>query len=189
MDKKVLKDLTISKLKEKLPWLLVTESGGDRKMIFTICKFQEEKQKLMSRTNMTLIDRSANFKFSTLSDHIATDEYKKAVKEKNHEDTIFTSSLTWSKKLIHEVPTYSAIGSSLGKTAEKEREALVKLYNIARYIAVKGHAFTSFEDSIELKKLHRVKFQSVLYENESECKGFIKSIAEYFFKQDIYAVN
>ena len=60
MDKKVPKDLTISKWKEKFPWLLVTDSGGDRKIICTICKSQEEKP----CTNMTFIDRSANFKSS-----------------------------------------------------------------------------------------------------------------------------
>ena len=43
MDKKVPKDSTISKWKDKFPWLLVTDPGGDRKMIFTICKSQEEK--------------------------------------------------------------------------------------------------------------------------------------------------
>ena len=32
-----------------------------------------------------------------------------------------------------------------------------------------------------------VKFQSGSYENESECKNFIKSIAEYFLKQDRYS--
>ena len=67
--------------------------------------------------------------------------------------------------------------------AKKEREALVKLYNTAHYIAVKGRAFTDFEDLIEIEKLHRVKFHSGLYENESGCKDLIKSIAEYFFKQ------
>ena len=67
------------------------------------------------------------------------------------------------------------------------REALVKLCDIAHYIAVKGRAFTEFEDLIELEKLHGVKFQSGSYENESGCKDFIKSIAEYFFKQDIYS--
>ena len=71
--------------------------------------------------------------------------------------------------------------------AEKEREALVKLYNIAHYITVKGCAFTNFEDLIELEKLQRGKFQSRSYENESVCKDFIKSITEYFFKQDIYS--
>ena len=62
---------------------------------------------------------------------------------------------------------------------------MVKLYDIAHYIFVKGRAFNDFEDLIELEKLQGVKFQSGLYENKSGCKDFIKSIAEYFFKQDI----
>ena len=36
MDKKLPKDSTVSKWKEKFPWLLVTDSGGDRKIISTI---------------------------------------------------------------------------------------------------------------------------------------------------------
>ena len=64
MHKKVPKDSTISKCKEKQK--LVTDSDGERKMICTICKSQEEKLKLMPRANMTFIDGSANFKFSTL---------------------------------------------------------------------------------------------------------------------------
>ena len=109
------------------------------------------------------------------------------MKEKNHKDAISTGSSTHPKKVIHEVPTYSARGSASRKMAEKEREALVKPYDIAHYIAVKECAFTDFEDLIELQKLHRVKFQSGSYENELGCKDFIKSIAEYFFKQDIYS--
>ena len=53
-------------------------------------------------------------------------------------------------------------------------------------MAAKGRAFTDFEDLIELEKLHGVKFQSGSYENKSWCKDFIKNIAKYFFKQDIY---
>ena len=171
-------------MERKVSLLLVTDSGGGRKMICTICKSQEEK--LMPRANMTFIDGSANFKSSTLLDHVATDGHKRAVKEKNHEDGISTGSSTRPEKVIHEVPTYSAIGSGIRKMTEKEREALIKLYEIVHGIVVKGGAFTDFEDLIELEKLHRVKFQSGLYENESGCKDSIKSIAEYFFKQDIY---
>ena len=180
MGKKVPKDSTISKCREKFPWLLVTDSDDDRKMLCTICKSQEKKLKLMPHTNMTFIDRSTNFKSSTLSDYVATDGHKQAVEEKNHEDDISAGSSTRPEKVIHEVPMYSAIGSGFRKMAEKEREALVKLYNIAHYIAVKGCAFTNFEDLIELEKLHGVKVQSGSYENESGCKDFIKSIAEIF---------
>ena len=78
------------------------------------------------------------------------------------------------------------MSSGFRKMSKKEREALVKLYNIAHCVAVKGRAFTDFEDLIELEKLHRVKYQSGLYENELGSNNFIKSTAEYFFKLYIY---
>ena len=92
----------------------MTDSGGDRKMIFTICKSQEEKLKLMPCTNMTFIDRSANFKSSTLLDHVATDGHKRTVK-KRYEDAISTRNSTRPKKVVHEVLTYSPIGSGFRK--------------------------------------------------------------------------
>ena len=82
---------------------MVTDSGGDRKIICTIFKSQEKKLKLMPCTNMTFIDESANFKSSTLSDHVTTDWHKQAVKEKNHENAISAGSLTCPEKIIHEV--------------------------------------------------------------------------------------
>ena len=75
MNKKVPKNSTISIWKEMFPRILVTDSGGNRKMICTIGKSEEEKLKLMPRTNMTLIDGSANFKSSTLLDEVATDKH------------------------------------------------------------------------------------------------------------------
>ena len=52
----------------------------------------------MPRTNMTFIDGSLNFKCPTLSDHVATDEHKQAVKEKNHKDSVSGDSLTRPEK-------------------------------------------------------------------------------------------
>ena len=52
----------------------------------------------MPRTNMTLIEGSANFKSSTLSDHVTIDGHKQAMKEKNHEDSISAGSLTHPEK-------------------------------------------------------------------------------------------
>ena len=91
-------------------------------MICTISKSQEEKLKLMPRTNMTFINGSANFKFSTLSDHAATDGHKRAIKKKNHEDAISADSSTRTKKVSHEVPTYLEIGSDFRKMGEKREK-------------------------------------------------------------------
>ena len=77
----------------------------------------------MPHTNMTFIDRSANFKSSTLLDHIATDGYKQAVKESPHVIwyAISAGSLTHPGKVIHEVWMYSVTGSGFRKMTEKER--------------------------------------------------------------------
>ena len=87
----------------------------------------------MPHSNMMFIKGSANFKFFTLSDNVATYEHTRAVKEKKHEDPISAGSSTCPKKVIHEVLTYSAIGSGFRKMAKKERETLVKLYNISQW--------------------------------------------------------
>ena len=84
IDKKVPNDSTFSKWKEKFPWLLVTHSGGDRKIICTIFKSQKEKNKADARTNMHFIDEKVNFKSSTFLDHVATDGQRRPVKEKNN---------------------------------------------------------------------------------------------------------
>ena len=52
----------------------------------------------MCRMNMTLINRSANFKPSTFSDHVATDRHSRTVKEKDHEDSISTGDSTHPEK-------------------------------------------------------------------------------------------
>ena len=52
----------------------------------------------MPYTNMTFTDGSLNFKSSTLSDHVATDRHKRAVKEKNHKDSISTGGSTRPEK-------------------------------------------------------------------------------------------
>ena len=79
-------------------------------------------------------------------------------RRKNHEDSISSGSLTRPKNVVHEVPTYSAMGSGFRKIAENKKEALAKLYDIAHYTAVRGCTFTNFEDLFELEKLHGIKF-------------------------------
>lgn len=110
---------------------MLTDSGGDRLV-----------------HDLTFIDRSANFKSSTLLNHIATDGHKQAVKESLHVIwyAISAGSLTHPGKVIHEVRMYSVIGSGFRKMTEKEREVLVKFYDTAHYITVKGNVFTDFED-------------------------------------------
>ena len=73
----------------------------------------------------------------------------------------------------------------LGQMEKTEHEALVKLFHVAYYIALEGHAFTDVKDMIELEKLHKVKFQASTYENETACRNFINSAAGYLFETTV----
>ena len=90
------------------------------------------------------------------------------------------------RKITLEVPADSAISSGLKKMGGKERQALIKLHNVAYYIALKGGPFTDSKDLIDLENLHGVKFQSRAYENETSCRDFIDSISEFLFKDNLY---
>ena len=92
-----------------------------KKMICTICKSQEEKLKLMPCTNMTFIKGSANFKSSTLLDHVVTDGHKQVVK-KNHENAISTGSTTCLENVIHKVLMYSVMAQVLEKWPKKREK-------------------------------------------------------------------
>ena len=52
----------------------------------------------MPRPNMNFIDGNSNLKCPTLSDHVATDGHKRAVKEKNHKDSVSAGSSTRPEK-------------------------------------------------------------------------------------------
>ena len=184
--KKTPKESTIKKWKEKFSWLEIVDSSEGTKMICNVCRSQEEKLKLMPRVNLTFVTGSTNFKYSTLNDHVVTDGHKRAVKEKENEEAIAAGLSLPRMRVIQDTPTNSAIGNAFKRMGENERSALLKLHDIAHYIAVKGHAFTDFSDQIELEKLHNVKFQAGSYENESACKDFINNISEYFFNEDLY---
>ena len=64
---------------------------------------------------------------------------------------------------------------------DKERAGVKKLMDNAYFIALKGRPFTDFKDHIKHEKLHKVKFDTNSYENETACREFIKTIAFYFF--------
>ena len=61
----------------------------------------------------------------------------------------------------------------IGHMSNIQREGIEKLFHIAYSIAPKGRPYTDFRDSIELEKLHEVKFvPSGSYDNETACNDF-----------------
>ena len=183
MSRKIRKIKTIQKWKMLYPWLDFTPK--EMKMICKTCVSQEEKIKLMPSASLTFIHGSINYKPSTLHDHGQTECHKRAVHEKEHEEAERSGASLQPRKVVQAVPEGSAIRMGLHKMGENEQEAIIKLYDIAYYIALKGHAFTDFHDMIDLEKLHNVQFQAGSYENESACRDFIHTIAHYLFDDGV----
>ena len=112
-----------------------------------------------------------------MKDHASSECHERAVREEENKKEE-TEGRTLERQLITQtIPPGSAIREVFKKMSLNEQFALRKF---AYLIALKGHAFTDFKDLIELEKIHEVKFQAGLYEND-----FIFAIAEYFYNKQI----
>ena len=118
-------------------------------MIYEICTDQEEKLKQMPHTNLTFVNRSTNFKMSTLAEHGSTDSHKRPIEAKENEQATIAGKSIPMHKITLEVPADSAISSGLKKMGVKEQQALTKLHDVAYYTVLKGRLFTDFKDLID----------------------------------------
>ena len=128
-EKKVPKETTIKKWKEKFSWLEIVERAGNMKMICTVCCSQEEKLKLMPQAYLIFVTGSLNFKFSTLNDHEGSDGHKKAVREKENEEAVAAGLSMPRMHVVQETPQNSAITDGFKRMGEKERSAITKLHD------------------------------------------------------------
>ena len=183
-NKSIRNETTLRKWKDWFSWLKIIDVGGEKKMICKVCTGQEEKLKLMPSANLTFINGSSNFKMSALSDHATIDGHTRAIRQQENEKAIAAGLTNAPHKVVPETPTYSAIGAGFKRMGEAKKTALKKV-DIAHHIAVKGRPFTDSRTTFNWKKIHKVKFQSGSYENESNCRDFIKAIYEFFFQKDI----
>ena len=180
------KEATLRKWKHRFSWLKIIDVVGEKKMICKVYTSPEKKLKLMPSTNLTFINGSTNFKMSSLSAHTTTDRHTHTIREQENKKAVAAGLTIAPHKVVQEIPTYSAIGAGFKRIGETEKTALKKLFDIVHHIAVKGQPFTDFKDYIQLEKIHRVKFQSGSYENDSSCRDFIKVISKFFFQKDIH---
>ena len=181
-EKKLPKSGTFKRWKLDHSWL---EYGEGMKMVCKICTAQKSKIEMMQSYNSTFINGSTNYKPSTLKDHAQTDCHKRAVRENDEMQAKASGISLPIRTVVQKIPEDSAIKKCVKKMTINEHKALVKLFHIAYFIAQKGHAFTDFKDMVELEKLHEVEFQYGAYENETACRTFVNSIAEYLFNKDV----
>lgn len=118
-DQKIPKEPTFDKWKEKSPWLKILSINQQEKMICQICIDQEEKLKQIAHTNLTFVNKSTNFRISTVAEHGRTNSQKCAAEAKENEQV---------REITLEVPSDGAISSGLKKMEVKQKEALTKLH-------------------------------------------------------------
>ena len=175
--RKLPKIKTIRKWKETYAWLdlvkhTTTDGNTHMKMTCKVCISEKSKIELMQTYSDTFINGSTNYRISASEDHAKSDCHKTAVNEQEESQAKASGAKPPLRKVVHTLPKDAPIQEGLGQMEKTEHEALVKLFHIAYYIALKGHAFTDFKDMTELEKLHKVKFQASTYENETACRNF-----------------
>ena len=65
---------------------------------------------------------------------------------------------------------------------EGKEKGLIKLFEIAYLIALRGRLFTDFSNLGELERLHCIKFLEK-YENRVACQDFISATGDYPFSE------
>ena len=61
-------------------------------------------------------------------------------------------------------------------------KGLIKLFETADLIELRGRPFTDFSNLVVLERLHGIKFLEK-YENQVACQDFISATGDYFFSE------
>ena len=127
---------------------------------------------------------------SALKDHDNSACYKRAFREKEHEEAVAVANSLSLRNIQHRPPTSeSPIYLGIQQMSEKDCETSSKFHKIFFHITLfhsvlQGLSFTAFQNQVALEKLHGLKFTST-YENESACKNFIFGISKYLFAENV----
>ena len=127
---------------------------------------------------------SSNYQKSTLKDHNVSAHHDLALKSKENFDAQKAGSSISPRKLVQQIPPTSPIAKSVQQMNEMDGATVIKLPDIAYYIALHGLPFTQFEHLVKLEKLHNVTFTGA-HKNESARRNFIIDMEVYFFQEDV----
>lgn len=186
-NRKIPQEKTKSKWQSAYPWLGFSADG----MKCTLCC--EWKKKIENSKNFSdrFVVGCNNYRISAVQDHGKSEMHLKSIEEndkKNAED----AGETFRKRVVTSIPENSPLLNSLKKASAKERESLIKLFDVAYLIAMKGRPYTDYPDYIELEKIHGVKFD-VNYNHRNACAEFIRYISQSLFdvkvKEKLKRVN
>ena len=171
---------TVNSWKEKWLWLVFND---DATMKCCICGKFEERLSSMPGYSNSFIKGSRNYKALALSDHESCKTHMQAVKFNLHKEATKKGEVYRPPPVKVTLPTNAPIAQALKKKRDTEMKGLVKLFDVAYFIAKKGRPFTDFKDNIELEKLHGVSFHGTGYEHNNACRDFVKIIGDYLFEK------
>ena len=106
----------------------------------------------MPNASVSFIVGSSNYRLSTLKDHASSECHKRAVREEEHKKAEIEGRTLERQVITQAIRSGSALREGFNKMSSNEQSALQKLFDVAYLIALKGNAFTDFNDLVELEK-------------------------------------
>ena len=153
---------TRKKWMNEVTWLELNDAN------LMICKkcylLAEQNETLMCNTSK-FVQGNSNYQKFSFRYHNLSELHDLTCKSKENLDTQKAGLSIPPRKVVQQIPPASATAKSVQQINEKDRATVMKLNNIACYIALHGLSFTRFE---HLGKFHDVTFTGA-YENESAC--------------------
>ena len=119
---------------------------------------------------------------SALKDHSTSKIHKQACVENEIQKGKERGGKHAPKPMKITIPKSSPLLQGFNQMKEGEEKSLIKLFEIAYLIAIRGRPFTNFSNLMKLEKLHSIKFLEK-YKNRVACQDFISATRDYFFSE------
>ena len=119
---------------------------------------------------------SNNWQRSAINEHNTSTMHSDANDQENRE----TLGDQFRKHVVHRMPDDNPLKQCFAWMSENERHMLVRSFEVAYNIAKKGRPYSDFPESIELERMHGMKFLSS-NGHRNACKQFIHFISETIF--------
>ena len=154
----------------------------NRKLVCSICIKYQEKLSIFSAATNAFINGSDNYRMSALKDHSTSKILKQACVENEIQKGKERGGKRAPKPMKITIPISSPLLQGFNRMKEGEEKSLIKLFEIAYLIAIRGRPLTNFSNLVKSEKLHSIKFLKK-YKNWVACQDFISATGDYFFSE------
>ena len=105
-------------------------------MICTICCSQEDIVRSMPNVSNSFVNRSSNFRLSSIKDHDSSAYHQWAILEKQHSEAVAAGISLPPRQVEQHISPNSDIATGLQQVDEKDRNTVEKLHEISFNIAL-----------------------------------------------------